>query len=199
MQFKLRKEKGRVAGRHIERGPDGKDVVYEAGDTVDSERDLMTIFPGKFERVATREDFADTDPNIVDKRVGVLEDENKELKEKLAALEGAGSNSDKSKKEDPPENDPEDKEDQDDNNDDDDKTEEHPEYGKDVTDEFPTAAKVELKVYTKNNTWFVIVDPEAEEGTDPVENEKKLHRKDVEPFLADYVEDDDDDDDDDED
>ncbi len=55
-------------------------------------------------------------------------------------------------------------------------------YGKDVTSEFPTAADVEVKVFRKNKA-YTVVDLED----NGVLNEDKLRRKDVEPFLEQYL------------
>lgn len=39
------------AGNHSETGPDGQRVVYKAGDVIESDKDLVAMFKGKFERV----------------------------------------------------------------------------------------------------------------------------------------------------
>jgi len=74
------------------------------------------------------------------------------------------------------------------------KTPKEGKHGIDVSDAFPTAAKVELKVFEKSK-WFTVVDPDNDE----VLNEKKLRKDKVEAFLADYLPDDDDEDEDEED
>jgi len=56
------------------------------------------------------------------------------------------------------------------------------EYGKDVTSEFPTAETVEVMVF-EDSKWYTIVD----KADDSVLNEKKLRRKNVEPFLKQYL------------
>jgi len=56
------------------------------------------------------------------------------------------------------------------------------EYGKDVTSEFPTAEEMSVTVFEKSK-WFTVVDADDNE----VLNEKKLRRKDVEPFLEQYL------------
>ncbi len=61
-------------------------------------------------------------------------------------------------------------------------------YGEDVTAEFPTAKHIQAKVFEKSN-WFTVLDDED----NSVLNEKKLRRKDVEPFLVQYLEDDEED------
>ena len=63
------------------------------------------------------------------------------------------------------------------------------EYGEDVTSEFPTADKVEVMVFGKSK-WYTVVDKADGE----VLNEKKLRRKEVEPFLEQYLNDDTDED-----
>jgi len=55
-------------------------------------------------------------------------------------------------------------------------------HGEDITSEFPTAEEVEVKVYVKDN-WCMVID--AADGE--VLNEKKLRRKEVEEFLAQYL------------
>jgi len=60
------------------------------------------------------------------------------------------------------------------------------EHGIDVTAEFPTASKVDLKVFEKSK-WYTVVDPDNNE----VLNEKKLRQAKVESFLAEYEDDED--------
>ncbi len=64
---------------------------------------------------------------------------------------------------------------------------EESEHGIDVTADFPTALKVNLIVFEKLK-WYTVVDPDNNE----VLNEKKLRQSKVEPFLAEYLQDDDD-------
>jgi len=71
---------------------------------------------------------------------------------------------------------------------------EESEHGVDVTKEFPTAVEAKLKVFEKSR-WFTVIDPEDNE----VLNEKKLRKKKVESFLADYLRPEDDDENDEED
>jgi len=59
-------------------------------------------------------------------------------------------------------------------------------YGEDVTSKFPTAEEVEVLVFEKSK-WYTVVDKADGE----VLNEKKLRRKDVEPFLGQYLSDED--------
>jgi len=56
----------------------------------------------------------------------------------------------------------------------------HPEFGIDITSEFPLAEEIEVKVYEKNH-WCQIVD-ETEDGKEII-NDKKLRRKNVKTFL----------------
>jgi len=56
------------------------------------------------------------------------------------------------------------------------------EYGKDVSSEFPTADKVDVLVFEKSK-WYTVVDKADGE----VLSEKRLRRKDVEPFLEQYL------------
>lgn len=55
-------------------------------------------------------------------------------------------------------------------------------HGEDVTSEFPTAEKVEVKVFEKSR-WFTVIDTQD----DSILNEKKLRRKEVELFLEQYL------------
>jgi len=57
------------------------------------------------------------------------------------------------------------------------------EHGIDVTSEFPTAAKVDLKVFKKGQ-WHTVIDPD--DGT--VLNEKKMRADKVDDFLQQYQE-----------
>ena len=59
----------------------------------------------------------------------------------------------------------------------------HPEYGTDVSKDFPISKELGLKIYEKNK-WFNIIDPETEE----VLNGKKLRAKKVKSFLEKYQE-----------
>jgi len=56
-------------------------------------------------------------------------------------------------------------------------------FGKDVTSEFPAAEKIEVSVFEKSR-WYTVVD----EADDSVLNKKSLRRKEVEPFLNQYLE-----------
>lgn len=58
------------------------------------------------------------------------------------------------------------------------------EYGEDVTDDFPNAFKEDLKVFTKNG-WFSVVDPDVEEGEDPLV--AKVRKKEVDATVKEYV------------
>lgn len=55
-------------------------------------------------------------------------------------------------------------------------------YGKDVSSEFSTAKEAAVKVFRKGN-WFLVVD----KNDGQVLNEKKLRRKEVEPFIEQYL------------
>ena len=54
----------------------------------------------------------------------------------------------------------------------------------DVSDQFPLAEKVGLKVLEKAN-WFTVIDPDND---DQVQNDKKLRKNQVDAFLAEYEE-----------
>ncbi len=61
----------------------------------------------------------------------------------------------------------------------------HPEFGEDITSEFPLAEEKEVKVYVKKH-WCQIVDTTEDE--EEILNESKLRRKNVNEFLADLEE-----------
>lgn len=61
----------------------------------------------------------------------------------------------------------------------------HPEYGEDITSEFPLAVEKEVKVYVKKH-WCQVVD-ETEDGEE-VLNDAKLRKKHVDEFLKDLEE-----------
>ncbi len=61
----------------------------------------------------------------------------------------------------------------------------HPEFGEDITSEFPLAEEKEVKVYVKKH-WCQIVDTTEDE--EEVLNDSKLRRKNVNEFLADLEE-----------
>lgn len=62
----------------------------------------------------------------------------------------------------------------------------HPEFGEDITSEFPLAIEKEVKVYIKKH-WCQIIDEDMEDG-DEVLTESKLRRKNVNAFLVDLEE-----------
>jgi len=60
-------------------------------------------------------------------------------------------------------------------------------YGEDVSDSFPTAKKVNLKVFEKGN-WYIVLDPDDD---NTILTEKKLRKSKVEDFLQEYLQDED--------
>ena len=66
----------------------------------------------------------------------------------------------------------------------------HPEFGEDITSEFPLAKEKEVKVYVKKH-WCQIID-ETEDGEE-VLNDSKLRKKHVKKFLEELEEVDDED------
>ena len=169
------------SGNHVERYKKGELVTYKAGSVVSSDRDLVALFPDKFELISGRDlGKVATTPNIPKlskKKKSDLEDKDV-IRNKDGTvykdMEDPGFGV---------------------------KTSEESKYGIDVTEGFPTALKVGLNVFEKSR-WFTVVDPENDE----VLNEKKLRKDKVEGFLKDYLhdeeekedEDDDDEEDDDE-
>lgn len=61
----------------------------------------------------------------------------------------------------------------------------HPEFGEDITSEFPLAKEKEVKVYIKKH-WCQVVD--ETEGEEEVLNDSKLRKKNVDAFLEDLEE-----------
>jgi len=61
----------------------------------------------------------------------------------------------------------------------------HPEFGEDITSEFPLAKEKEVKVYIKKH-WCQIIDKTDDD--EEVLNNSKLRRKDVNAFLSDLEE-----------
>ena len=211
MRFRLRNEKGCKAGDHIEKDPKtGKDVRYKAGDVIESERDLCEIFGKKFERIPTAEDFANPGkPNIIDKRFESPEAEKEALQKRLDELNikdddseeddsDEEDNNDDDDSEDTSDDDQEDQEDDDDSDDededqeDDDDSDDEDEdeevdpttLGEDVTDKFPKAIELKVKVFMTGNSWFVAYDPE--DKTLLNEDGKKLHKAAMEELLDSY-------------
>ncbi len=187
MKFRLRNEKGRVAGNHIET-VDGKDVVYKAGDTIHSEKELDKIFPGKFERISIREDFADGSPNIMDKRFDSEEDEAKALQARLDEIKSDSGVDSEDSKEDTPDDD--DSEENDDDEDDDSEEEDEDEeidpatLGEDVTDRFPKAKDLGVQIYLSGKSWYVAYDPDDKVLLN--EDGKKIHKKQMTELLDSY-------------
>ena len=153
MKFRL-KEK---AGGHVE-----GNKQYEAGDIIETDRDLIARFKGKFEKVH-EDDLEDTGaplqtkPNIPSPK----------------AKRGKGSK-DKSSQS------PSDSDVEITNLND----IEESEHGVEVTSNFPTAKKVKVQVWEKDG-WYMVTDPEDD---NEVLNEKKLRENQIEEFVHQYEE-----------
>lgn len=204
MKFRLRNEKGCRAGRHIEKGENGEDIVYKAGDIIESEKDLCKIFGKKFEKIPTAEDFANPGkPNIIDKRFDSEDDEKEALQKRLDEINsGTGDDGkdseipDKSKNEDQDDTDDsedtpdDDSEDEDDSDDEDDDSEEDDDedeeidsdtLGEDVTDKFPKAKDLGVQIYLSGKSWYVAYDPDDKVLLN--EDGKKIHKKQMVELL----------------
>jgi len=131
---------------------DGK--VYKSGDVIETERDLPTIFHGKDAKGRNRD--------------GKFERVHEDLKDT-----GKKDTSRVQRPNIPPGVSPKQETKV---------ADEESVHGKDVTSEFPTAEKVDVKVFEKSR-WFTVVDMQD----NSVLNEKKLRRKEVEPFLGQYL------------
>jgi len=160
MKFRLKKR----VGSHIQNGK-----RYKSGDVVESEIDLCKIFVGKFER-AHEEELEDTGkmdtsirkPQIpLPNSVPPPEDKGGDntLSKPLSSMASVPDEAIEEEEE-----------------------VEESEHGKDITDEYPTAKEIAVKVYEKAS-WCVVVDNDDGE----VLTVKKLRRKDVEDFLNEYA------------
>ncbi len=156
--FLLKKKCGNFIGPPDE---EGNRTTYKSGDKVPSDEDLVTKWPGKFELVGRykEEDTPDA-PDFPSKS------EKKSKSKKATKKEDIKTKSSKSPQKIPVVS----------------------KYGVDVTEDFPTAAKVKLQVFEKLK-WFTVIDPDNGE----VLNEKKLRKRNVESFLEEYVPDEDED------
>ena len=158
MKFRLKPK----CGDHLARNEQGEMITYKSGDVVESDRDLVAMFPRKFELVGGMTTAAGNvsipDIPIKDKGKGGISGSSPEP---LSFEKEEEKKKEKSK------------------------------YGVDVTDEFPTAAKVKLTIF-KKGSWFVVIDP----GDGEVLNVKKLRKAEIEDFLGEYMEDDEDEDED---
>ncbi len=114
-------------GNHVE-----DDVTYKSGDIIDSPRDLVAMFRGKFERAFDKELEAKSTKGTKDKTVP--------SKPAIPPVSEADGKADKTK----PEASPIIKE---------------GEYGRDVTAEFPTAEELDVMVFEKSK-WYTVVDNE---------------------------------------
>ena len=146
-----------------------KGKTYVSGDVIETNVDLAKIFPFKFVKI---EGTTPVNEDVAPPDIPMLQEEGKEdsagksLEPSFPEVEARQSNATIPL---PPE----------------DETEDSSEHGKDVTSKFPSALKVNLKVYVKAN-WYSVVDPDDGE----VLNEKKLRKKAVTKFLKDYLEED---------
>lgn len=149
-------------GDHVEPDANGKPVKYVAGDVVPSKIDLVRTFPEKFELVEGQEVSKGEKLNTPSIPLP------NEVKREITNVESETPEPIESE------------------------TPSESEYGQDVSDEFPTASEVNLKVFEKSK-WYTVIDPEED---NEVLNEKKLRKNAVEDFLAQYLSDDDADDED---
>lgn len=154
MKFRIKKK----CGNHVH--TDGK--TYGPGDVIESPDDLTLRFKGKFEKVYTEQEEAEASAKPP------IPEPDEEVDGALDEIDDDDLDED---------DDEEDEEDDDEENDDED-DEEASEHGDDVTDEFPIARKVNVKIY-KKISWYTIVD--ANDGE--VLNEKKLRKAAVKPFI----------------
>jgi len=146
MLFKLKKD---VASHRDENGK-----VYEPGDTIESEHDLVRMWPTKFDLISGSAKQTDI-PSAPSIPAPAKTDGQKGK----GSVEVGTTTLPKSKKK---------------------KGDEEKEsaHGKNVTADFPSAKKGGFKIYEKGN-WFTVVD--ANDGEKM--NEKALRKKDVQTFL----------------
>lgn len=129
------------------------DKLYKAGDIIKSEKDLDKMFQNKFERIYSNE-------QLIDPAVVLTPDIPK------SPITDADKDDGGVVKEPPPDSDsaPVDND-----------------LGNDVTEAFPTATTLKLKVF-ENAHWYSVVDMVDNQ----VLNTKKLRKKEVAPFLLQY-------------
>jgi hypothetical protein len=203
MKFKV------VSGSHTSRAKrdkNGKVVqpskVYNANDpknsVVESDVDLMKIFPNKFVRVGNHEVDEQEEQMRRSRPAGQGGEENADRKPPTAKSSTDEDEMEKAVKGDldpkqvkekarkanlkaKEEEDEEDEEDEEEEVDDDSDEEEEEEYdlGEDVTEDFTADAKKDYLVFKSGREYFVA---EAGEPNDPL-NPKGLKKKDVVPFL----------------
>ena len=144
-------------GNHSEPNDKGVYVTYTSGAVIESNTDLVKRFPNKFIRV--NDDSQDTEIGV---SVPNIPKPKKEvtLTPEVLPKEAKKNSENAALKE---------------------------LYGDEITEEFPTAAIVNLKVFLKKN-WCTVVDPEDD---NIVLNEKKLRKNSVEKFLQEYVQEED--------
>lgn len=170
MKFKLEGTKKRKFGGHSQGGRS-----YETGDIVESDSDLCLRFPGKFERV---DEKISSSTGEVDTAAKVQRKPNIPVRNTLAPV--------KTQEQEEPEEleEVEDNTEKDESNDEKVTEEEvtpHPEFGEDITKDFPEAAASRLKIYI-NKAWCQVVD----DDNGSVLNDKKLRRNEIEDFIKQY-------------
>ena len=162
MHFRL------LGGEHVE----GK-KTYKKGAQVPSITDLCSRFKNKFERILSQEQLdgitnVPSQPTIPEPKAGT--DEKKDSvpasseEEEVEEVDEIGELDEEEEEE---------------------KEEDTvPDYGTDVTKEFPKAEKAGYRVHEPSKAWFNVIDPDADDPADAVMNESKLRRKSVDGFLA---------------
>lgn len=191
MIFKL---KDRCGSHTME---DGRKI--KAGEHVRSDTDLVKRFRGKFERVRVQEDVAElpSEADLLGKDSNSISDDS----DKVDEIDDDSTSSEESIDE--PENNDEDTEDDENNDDDKDEDEESNDdennddesekidpktLGKEVTDRFPKAKKINAQVFMPSNGWYVAYDPE-DQSLLSVKG-KKLQKKAMATLLETYEDED---------
>lgn len=166
-RFKLKAR----CGNHIERDEKGELITYKSGDTVSSDRDLVTMFPDKFELVSGQgsEDIP-TAPEIPSPSKGKKGKKKGKKKDAVSETQSPEPG------------------------------EKLSEHGIDVTANFPIVSElsIELKVFEKSK-WFTVVDPENDEVLNEKKLRRDKVEGFLKDYLHDDDEDEDKDEDEDED
>jgi len=147
------------AGSHAETDANGQIRIYNPGDIIETESDLVTMFPGKFEKVLVMKEGEKPSvgtalpvPKTVTKQTPT-EKPAKSTETGVGATETPAPVS------------------------------EVKSLGRDVTKRFPLALDEDFQVFADGGAFFVT---ESDAPQTPL-HPKPLHKKDVEPFIKKYL------------
>jgi len=172
-QFELKAQ----SGPHVDRST-GDKIVYEPGEVIHSEKDLCEMFPHKFieigvsKRATIKKKKSKLRPSEAEPTSLNDEDEEKIHKKQL-----------KAKQEEIDDEDDDDDTDTEETSEDESAPKKHKKFGKDITEEFETAVKADLKVFTKNGKFYVV---DSDNPDKVLPHGKLKSHKLVSKFLHDY-------------